>query len=384
MNRLKDLIYDYILSLASFGWRKSTHVQKILIVRVDEIGDYMLWRPFLKEISQHRDYRNYEIHLCGNKSWKSLFDCFDQELVTQCFWMDKNRFKTKMSYRYSFLRSLFHENYHIVINPTFSRDKRYDDAIVKATRARERIGMKANTETVRSYEAGYDSHLYTKLFHHPGKPLFEFERNRLFTEFITLRNSSVLNTHINEDRLPALRQALPEKYFVIFPGSRNAARIWPTDHFVLTAQYLFNRFGWTTVIAGTENDKPYIDAFCEKYHYPLLNMAGKTSLTEMLTLLKNARCLLSVDTGSVHLAAAVGCPVFGIFNGSQYGRFAPYPKQITEHFYAIYPDEIEKELSNDELVKAKYEFVVAIPYSSIKAEKVIRTMHTYFEHIGLS
>jgi len=93
--------------------------------------------------------------------------------------------------------------------------------------------------------------------------------------------------------------------------------------------------------------------------------------------LAQASLLLSVDTGSVHLAAAVGCPVIGIFNGSQYKRFAPYPSSMAPHFYTCYPDTIEKELADEHLVRTKYEFVINEPYANVSPEKVIKTIDTF-------
>jgi ADP-heptose:LPS heptosyltransferase len=77
----------------------------------------------------------------------------------------------------------------------------------------------------------------------------------------------------------------------------------------------------------------------------------------------------------VHLAAAVNCTVFGIFNGSQYKRFAPYPKELAANFHAIYPDNVEAELNDPAIVKEKYEFVVDVPYASVPAEKVIHAIY---------
>jgi ADP-heptose:LPS heptosyltransferase len=81
--------------------------------------------------------------------------------------------------------------------------------------------------------------------------------------------------------------------------------------------------------------------------------------------------LLSVDTGSIHLAAAVNCTVVGIFNGSQYKRFAPYPTELNQRFITVYSDEVELELNNEALVSKKYEFAVDIPYSNVTPIKVI-------------
>lgn len=346
----------------------------MLIIRVDEIGDYMLWHKFLEEIVSAERFKGYEVHFCGNQSWKSLFDSFDAKWVSHTYWFNKIRFKKEMRYRHSFLKQIYLQHYDVVINPTYSRDKRNDDCILMAAKAPISFGMVANQENVRSYETGYDRNLYAHEFNFPEKPIFEFYRNRLFTEFVTQSISQITNTKINTELLPVLSVELPEKYFVVFPGSRSSKRIWPAENFVMAANYLFDTHGWTVVVAGTKTDEVYTGAFCDQYSHPLINLTGKTSLTEMLSVLSKAQCLLSVDTGSVHLATATGCPVYGIFNGSQYKRFAPYPKELAPGFHAIYPDDIEIDLQDDKLVREKYEFVVDVPYASVRPEKMILAM----------
>jgi ADP-heptose:LPS heptosyltransferase len=373
LNRIKGIIYDCLLWLARSGYRQNALKSKLLIIRVDEIGDYMLWRNFLNEMASSPKYRDHEIHFCGNRSWKSLFEQFDASPVNKHFWIDKIRFKKEIRYRYRFLRMIYRQGYTTVINPVFSRDKRYDDSIVRAARAKENIGMVANTESVQSYELGYDRGLYTRLFNHPHKPLFEFYRNRMFTEFVTGIYSSVVDTSVPSALLPAYN-GLPEKYVVIFPGSRSKTRIWPVENFIRVAAYLYEQQGFTAVVCGASGDKMYTDAFCKSYTYPLLDLTGKTSLPEMLTVLQQASMLLSVDTGSVHLAAAVRCPVTGIFNGSQYKRFAPYPKELSAHFIAVYPKQIQQELSDDDMVRSKYEFVIDTPYDLVTPEQVIEAV----------
>ena len=377
LNRLKGILYDGVLLLACLGTRQKTSL-KLLIVKTDEIGDYLLWRNFLQEIVSGERFKSYEIHFCGNSSWKSLFDTFDRSFIHQTIWLEKVRFKKDLAYRYTFLKNIYMQQYGIVINPIYSRDKRNDDSIVKAAKARQTIGMVGNPESVRSYETGYDLNLYTDLFDHKEKPIFEFRRNQLFTEFIIGNPSGITNTKIPGNLLPALHIALPEKYVVVFPGSRSRNRIWPTAHFIAVSNFLFQQYGFTMVVSGTGSDAEYTTAFCNQYTHPYINLSGKTSLPEILTLLKNAQCLLSVDTGSVHLAAAVGCTVFGIFNGSQYKRFAPYPKEMAPNFFAVYPDAAEKDFVNFEAVKEKYEFVIDTQYKDVPAEKMISTIQQNF------
>jgi ADP-heptose:LPS heptosyltransferase len=377
LNRLKGILYDGVLFLASKGMRRKKS-KKLLIVKTDEIGDYILWRNFLQEIVSAERFHNYEIHFCGNKSWQNLFETFDQSHFQQTYWLEKIRFKKNLIYRFQFLHSIYLQGFSTVINPIFSRDKRNDDSIVRSAKSSHTIGMQSNMESVHEYENGYDKHLYTELYQHPEKPIFEFYRNKYFTEFITGKISRVMNTVVPLHQLPTFHFQVPEKYMVIFPGSRSKSRTWPIANFVTVADHLFLQYQFTAIVCGAAGDAAYTQDFCNRYTHPMIDITGKTSLAEMLCLLQNAQCLLSVDTGSVHLAASVGCTVFGIFNGSQYKRFAPYPTNMAPNFYAIYPDDVEKELANADLVKQKYEFVVAVPYASVNPEKVILTAYQHY------
>ena len=87
-----------------------------------------------------------------------------------------------------------------------------------------------------------------------------------------------------------------------------------------------------------------------------------------------AEWFVTVDTGSVHLGAAFGCRVTGIFNGSQYGRFSPYPKELTEKVHSVYPLSIIPDLQQSEVIRSQYLYTVDIPYESVQPEQVINTI----------
>lgn len=376
LNRIKGFLYDIVLLLACMGGRKKRQ-KTLLICRTDEIGDYILWRNFLQEITSHYKAQEYQIHFLGNSSWKSIFDLLDFHQIDHQIWVNKNSFKKNLLYRFKLLRQVYRASYHTVINPIFSRDKRNDDAFVKATKANTSIGMKANTESLKPYEIGYDKNLYNQFFDYPKKPVFEFYRNKAFTEFIIGKSSTTINTNISTNLLPIYTENLPINYIVVFPGSRSAKRIWPIENFIQVCNYLYTEYQFTVVLCGSIGDKVYTDKFIQKYNNPLVNLTCKTSLAALLTIFSKAKMLLSVDTGSVHLAAAVNCTVVGIFNGSQYKRFAPYPTELNQHFIAVYPDEIEEELKNEAIVSKQYEFTVDIAYSDVKPIKVINLIKKY-------
>jgi ADP-heptose:LPS heptosyltransferase len=375
MNRIKGFVYDLITFFASIGSRNRNAGEKVLLVRVDEIGDYLLWRKFIIEILTSSLCQQKEVHFIGNAAWKSLFDIeFSDTTFTKIFWLNKQLYKTSINYRFRFSKNIFQENYTIVINPTYSRAKRVDDSLVKAAKANSNYGYVRNNENYLPYEQSYDRNLYDKLLQIHQKPVFEFNRNKAFTEWLTQSNSLITNTSLSDAiKLPEINKKYntPDNYFIVFPGSRSNKRIWSAENFTIVSNYLYDRYKCTVILAGAATDSQYGDAFENNYNHPMVNLIGRTNLPETLALLKGAKCILSVDTGSIHLAASVNCLSFGIFNGSQYGRFSPYPNTVSTKIKSIYPASISNEIANMDMVNEKYEHIVPIDYNEVSALQVI-------------
>ena len=383
MNRIKGFIYDLITLFASIGKRNRNAREKVLLIRVDEIGDYLLWRKFLIDIISSSLCQQKEVHFVGNTAWKSLFEIeFSDTTFTKIFWLNKHLYKTSIHYRFRFSKIIFQENYTIVINPTYSRAKRVDDSIVKAAKANSNYGYVRNNENYLTYEQSYDRNLYDQLIPILQKPVFEFNRNKAFAEWLTQKQSLIKNTLLSESiKLPEVNQKfnIPDNYFVVFPGSRSNKRIWSAENFAITSNYLYDHYKFTAILAGASSDSQYGAAFENRYQHSIINLIGITTLPETLALLKGAKCILSVDTGSIHLAASVNCLSFGIFNGSQYGRFSPYPNTVSAKIISIYPASISNEITNMDIVNEKYEHIVPIDYNEVSALKVIEMIEK--EHL---
>ena len=375
MNRIKGFIYDLITFFASIGSRNRNTIEKVLIIRVDEIGDYILWRKFIRELLEASICSKREIHFIGNVAWKSLFEIeFTNNTFAKIYWLNKTFYKKSIIYRFKFSKWIYNEHYSVVINPTYSRAKRVDDSVVKAAKANNNYGFVRNNENYLPFEQSYDRNLYTNLLPINQKPVFEMNRNKQFTEWITQNKSLILNTHLSENiSFPEvkIKYNLPENYFVLFPGSRSHKRIWSAENFSIASNYIYDNYKFTVILAGAASDSQYGESFENKYTHPTINLIGKTSLPETLALLKVAKCILTVDTGSIHLAASVNCLSFGIFNGSQYGRFSPYPNSVSTKVKSIYPLSISKEINDINMVNEKYEHIVNIDYNEVTALQVI-------------
>lgn len=97
------------------------------------------------------------------------------------------------------------------------------------------------------------------------------------------------------------------------PGAEyGPAKRWPTDRFVAVAREVQKRTRCAWLLLGGESDVPLANEIYSALSMPtfeLQNLAGKTSLRELMALVKLCRALLTNDSGPMHVAAALATPV---------------------------------------------------------------------------
>jgi hypothetical protein len=90
------------------------------------------------------------------------------------------------------------------------------------------------------------------------------------------------------------------------------------ENFVKLGELLSNHLDAQIILFGTEREMELGDQFRESAPYSFINLIGQTTLNELASYLKGIDVLVSNDTGPMHIAAAVGTKVVGIFVGTAY------------------------------------------------------------------
>lgn len=118
--------------------------------------------------------------------------------------------------------------------------------------------------------------------------------------------------------------------FGLNPGAGyGPAKRWPPERFVAAASEIQRRTDCRWVVFGGPGDTELaarIAAAIQQNHeracperrgHPVVwNLAGATSLPDLCALLRACRLLVTNDTGPMHVAAAVGTPVVGVFGST--------------------------------------------------------------------
>ncbi|MCP4262953.1 MAG: glycosyltransferase family 9 protein [Planctomycetes bacterium] len=118
----------------------------------------------------------------------------------------------------------------------------------------------------------------------------------------------------------------PDNYVVFIPGSAHEDKRWPIERFAELAEKISSHHKLPIVATGDAGEATLIEKLKDLSKVPIANIAGKTSLSELVVLLSNAKLVVSNDTGPGHIAAALSTPLVLMFSWSNPARIAPYKR----------------------------------------------------------
>jgi lipopolysaccharide heptosyltransferase I len=130
----------------------------------------------------------------------------------------------------------------------------------------------------------------------------------------------------------ALGVAADRPFAALNPGAAWPNKRWPAERFGALARHLHARHDWTSIVTwgpGEEALAAAVVAAANAEGGAVAAIAPPTDLGSLLTLLAAASLLVAGDTGPLHLAAALGTPVVGLYGPTDPARNGPWsPKDV--------------------------------------------------------
>jgi len=105
---------------------------------------------------------------------------------------------------------------------------------------------------------------------------------------------------------------------------------WPLERFAEVADALARQEGAKILLTGGEEDIPELSHVVSAMREPARVAAGRTSIPQLAELIGRCRLFVANDTGPMHIAVAVGTPLVAIFGPTDPKRSGPFgdPKLI--------------------------------------------------------
>jgi ADP-heptose:LPS heptosyltransferase len=378
---IRDLflwIFDKIFMVL----KENENANSTVIVRVDNIGDFVLWLPSAEQLTSHYATEIKPILIC-NESCIDIANSINY--FSRVIGVELSKFSQNLFYRWHILRTISELSPRIIIQPSYSRFFSIGDSIIRVSRASERIGSVGDLSNISSIRRIISNRWYTKLVSASATNLMELERNTEFNYRLGIINSYTSIPKISKICQLSSSKKIHQDFFVIFPGSSSAYKSWPVASFAKIAIRIVEKYGWTPVILGGCNEFSIGEQLEEKLiKYSSKNYVGKTTLTELVEILRTARVLVSNDTSAIHIAASVNTPSACILGGGHYGRFLPYPDTIEGIKPAVVINKMSCFGCN---WHCKFSNDTSLPYpciSGIEVDSVFETVESIIEEKKIS
>lgn len=209
---------------------------------------------------------------------------------------------------------------------------RLNAIITNFIKAKYKIGFKTLGQ--------YRDYIYDfPVIHQRGRHEIDNFRNLLKPINIICVENPRLHVNNKESRYNEL---LNKKYIVfhMFPsGYRSYMKEWPFQYWIKIAKIVLSR-GFNVVITGSSKDKNKALSFVEYLdNASIINLCGKSNLYELPNILNNSELVISVNTGIMHIAAAVSSNLIAIHGPTSPTRYGPI--SINGKSIIIDPEDIQ-------------------------------------------
>jgi ADP-heptose:LPS heptosyltransferase len=102
-------------------------------------------------------------------------------------------------------------------------------------------------------------------------------------------------------------------YLVLHAGVSEKKREYPTEHWVETAKLLQEKTGRTILLSGSSAEKNLTDYIQQQAGENVFSIAGALNINEFIALIANAQLVVTVNTATVHIAAALQTPLIVLY-----------------------------------------------------------------------
>jgi ADP-heptose:LPS heptosyltransferase len=304
--------------------------KRLLIIKTDAIGDYILFRNFIELTKLSDTYKDYKIDVLGNVLWRDIALKYDKAYVDEFIFIKANLLYDAPLQTLKLGWQLFTNNYEVTLQPTYTRTF-INDGLAGLTAANQIIGFEGDNESIAERYKTKTNKFYTRRLLLTENAYFEFERSKFFFE-------DVLNQHLSINATSIVTTISEVKQrIVIVPSAGILKRCWEAEKFLELMKRILRHTSHTIYLEGGPSTIIFADYLKDEIASKrVVDLTGKTTLPEMIELIGSAALLIANETSAIHIAVAAKTQSVCIMGGGHFKRFSPYPEYFESKPVCVY------------------------------------------------
>jgi len=142
----------------------------------------------------------------------------------------------------------------------------------------------------------------------------------------TVKRSYDTIIHTSSDDKVMDQFNLKKKTYIVLQVSAangmKSAKVWPQERFLDLAEHIYKN-KMDIVLAGDQMEKEVVDQFESLCKVPVKNIAGRTTIGEIASLIRCSKGLVCHDSGLMHIANALKTPLIALYGPTDYNYTRP-------------------------------------------------------------
>ena len=292
--------YSFSICLGAINdlYNKTKKFKRILIIKISSLGDIILAVPSLKAIRQRFPYAKVTLLTLGR--YTSLF--YDCPYVDNVVGLEKKYKSISCMLRISF--SLRHSSFDYIIDLQNNHASHF---ISFLSFPRKSFGFSRKMGFLLTNRAKFP---YDKSV----SPLDSQERilNLLGIKFKT---KELVSWDMHSHDISSFGLAKSNFIGINIAASKNwQTKNWPVDHIKLLISMIYRNFPDLKVVFIGDSDSRYLSRMIEsKLKFKVINLCGRTTIRDLIEVLKKMKIFITPDTATLHLSESLGIPTIALF-----------------------------------------------------------------------
>ncbi|MBI3583746.1 MAG: glycosyltransferase family 9 protein [Nitrospinae bacterium] len=304
---------------------RKTHTDKILILKNDSVGDFLLFSGIL---NFHIKHFGDGVYCLVNNNLEDMAKLYTNNVIV----IDKNRYFASISYRHRLLKQLNDIGFGMAINSILNSSESRDILqILKIPKTYLYEGSLSKLKDYNFWRKRADIIPSFKIFDDKGMYINILNHEMHYME-------KILNLKVSDDDIKPhipLKDVVSEtlinkfslhkgKYIVFSLSSGDPKRNYPIKEFIEVIKHFHNKLNTKAVLIGL--DQYDLEDRLNNLSAFVVDLRRKTSLIEDFAIIKHARFFIGNETGITHASWIMGVLTVMIYGGGQFGRFHPIYK----------------------------------------------------------
>lgn len=111
---------------------------------------------------------------------------------------------------------------------------------------------------------------------------------------------------------------------IVHAAASLPAKQWPLERFAAVMKIMKQKYNARFIYSGAKGDSSLYQTIEQQGPFAGLNLSGMTTLHENLSVYRASHLFFGVDSGPMHMAAAVGVPVIALFGPTDERKWGPW------------------------------------------------------------